>query len=440
MAAVRIEWALGLASCLFMGACSETVVREVPATQEQQASIAQPTPSTTIPSSPIEEPVVINPPAAANPMVTQAETPATPDTSTNPANMVAGSTETEISESVDTSVNSDVNTDQTTGQSTDQSTGQTNGQSALPENNIEEPANPQPSVAEVDSTDSDVDMPPATVDSQAVVGDPGTMTDCQNQVPCQWTSADQQFTVTVTNADNIASRDELSVQFSLSSVHDTKVSIARSGSAVDSDSVQFKTMQYRLGEGSSTSAQGLSAGAAIEGSVDFDQPSAGSGIASWTITILDGGMVRSADFSNIPIGPVTEQYADCQNMLPCVWVSPNEDVTITLLSVGGLNADNRLSANLSISTAMNATIAIDAGATAFGIDGTNFTARTHTLGDVTNHEKVTADARAGLLLPASISFFRSASYPDSLQDLSLVLYNDRPVPRWNPRFTSVPVL
>ena len=84
-------------------------------------------------------------------------------------------------------------------------------------------------------------------------------------------------------------------------------------------------------------------------------------------------------------------------------------------------------------------VAVDAGATGTGDDGTRFEGRTHTLGPLNSHEKITQESIANTGTSGSVNFFRTETTPDSLALLSLVLYEDAPTPRWNPQFISVPV-
>jgi hypothetical protein len=273
-----------------------------------------------------------------------------------------------------------------------------------------------------------------------IVGAPGATVDCAQSLPCRWVSDDLQFAVTLTNADNIASRGRLSIQFSINTLHDSQVSIARPDQAIDSSDQTFQPENQALGDGNGVSALPVTAGSALTGSINFDQASADNLISLWSITLLDAGIIRSASFSNLPVGSATEQIADCMNVLPCIWESPGQDVTITLLSVGNQSTANRLTANFSLITNSDAAVAVDVGSSAVGIDGTRFTGRTHSLAGSTSYEKLSTTTRSFAQLAGSIYFYRTDSTTESLQDLSLIIYKDEPIPRWNPRFTAVPVL
>jgi len=276
-------------------------------------------------------------------------------------------------------------------------------------------------------------------DAEMTVGSPGVSVDCQQTLPCRWVSDDLQFSLTVTNADNIASQSHLSINYSIETVHDTQVFVSRADDALDADGVRFKAANQILGGGNGGTPQGVIAGTPVEGTLNFDAGTTADSISNWSIAILDGGMLRNAMFTGIPVGTVTTAQADCQNIVPCVWTTPSSDVVITLQSVGGISIGSRLTANFSVETTSNLSVAVDAGSVAYGSEGTVIQARTHTFVSDTNYLKVSAPAIAGVQLFGSVNFYRTESVPTSLQLLSLVIYPDQPVPRWNPQFINVPV-
>jgi len=274
---------------------------------------------------------------------------------------------------------------------------------------------------------------------EMTVGAPGVSVDCQQTLPCRWVSDDLQFSLTVTNADNIANLSHLSINYSIDTVHDTQVFVSRAEDALDGTGVRFKAASQVLGGGNGGTPQGVVAGTPLEGTLNFDAGTTSDSVAQWSIAILDGGMLRNAMFTGIPVGTVTTAQADCQNILPCVWTTPSSDVSITLQSVGGISIGSRLTANFSVETSANQSVAVDAGSMAYGSDGTVFQSRTHTIVSDTNYLKVSASATAGVQLYGSVNFYRTESVPSSLQLMSLIIYPDKPVPRWNPQFINVPV-
>jgi len=273
----------------------------------------------------------------------------------------------------------------------------------------------------------------------AITGSPGMTVDCQQKLPCQWMSADTQFSVTITNADNIGQQQRLSIEYSLLTSHDTEISIASTEPAVDQMGVRYEPSALTLGEGVGGTAQGVFGGTTIRARIEFDRTSSANTLASWSIGLSDAGLVRQPKFTNIPVGSATMQHADCANTLPCLWVSPDGDVTITLLSASGFGSTNRLSTNFKVETTRNAVVAIDSGATAVGIDGLAYRGRTHAIGIETGAQKITATAIPGSQVAGTVFFFRTQEMSAVLQNLSLIIYEDQPVPRWNPNFMSVPV-
>jgi len=45
----------------------------------------------------------------------------------------------------------------------------------------------------------------------------------------------------------------------------------------------------------------------------------------------------------------------------------------------------------------------------------------------------------GTQLTGSVFFFRTQDMSAALQQLSLIVYEDKPTPRWNPSFLAVPI-
>jgi hypothetical protein len=83
-------------------------------------------------------------------------------------------------------------------------------------------------------------------------------------------------------------------------------------------------------------------------------------------------------------------------------------------------------------------VILGAGASAIGSLGEKFDGRTHGLGAETGFADVMASTASGVILPGNISFFRTSQAPSALNSLNLVLYEDAPIPRWNPQFINLP--
>ena len=277
------------------------------------------------------------------------------------------------------------------------------------------------------------------LDTPSVIGTPGMSVDCQQTLPCRWLSDDTQFSVTVTNTDNIGAQGRLAIEYSVLTAHDTQVLIASTEPAVDSAGSVYNPSALRLGDVVGGSAQGVIAGNPVNAAIEFDNPSTAATIDSWSIGLSDSGLTRQPVFSGIPIGSATSQFSDCGNVLPCAWESPAKDVTITLLSVNGSGSTNALSTSFKVEATSSITVAVDEGATAVGTDGMNFRGRTHSLGIETGAEKLISNTVAGAQVAGTVFFFRTQSMSPALQLLSLVIYEDRPVPRWNPSFINVPI-
>ena len=208
---------------------------------------------------------------------------------------------------------------------------------------------------------------------------------------------------------------------------------------MDGEGLVLRAEDQTLGEGNGGTPQGLLAGDQLKGIINFDDTATGDSLSRWSISVLDAGVIRNPTFSGIPLGSLTTAQADCRFTLPCIWTAPDNDVAITLQSVGGISTNNRVSVNFSVETSTDMTIAVDQGSLASGSDGTLFDGRTLSLGFLTDYQKLTAEVRARSPYFGAVHFYRTPTTPAYLHQLSLVVYQDEPVPRWNPEFVNVPL-
>ncbi len=356
--------------------------------------------------------------------------PVNPDTDVSTETV----TETDAATSTTTGATAEAATDATTETATGTTTGTTTGANA--ETPPATTTDTSTSTATATTTDFFSQNDPA---APTVIGTPGMSVDCDLTLPCRWISADAQFSVTISNADNIGEQARLSIEYSVQTSHDTEVLIASTEPAIDDTGLSYEPSALQLGEGIGGRAQGILAGQEISARIEFDRSSTASGLNSWSIGLSDAGIIRQPSFTNIPVGSATDQFADCANTLPCVWISPDAAATITLLGVTGSGSTNRLSANFKVETTTDTVVAVDSGATAFGIDGMPYRGRTHAIGLEIGAEKLTATAVPGALVAGTVHFFITQTMSTALANLSLIVYEDRPVPRWNPSFLSVPI-
>lgn len=271
-----------------------------------------------------------------------------------------------------------------------------------------------------------------------VVGAPGLTVDCASRLPCRWISADQSVAVTATSADNIAERSRLSVQFRIDTTHDTNLVLGTSSPARDVAGLAYKVTQQTLGGGNGIAPQAVRAGEPALGHLDYDQSAAGS-LGTWSILVQDNGLPRDASFLNVPVGSAGTPAIDCAYRLPCVWTTTDGMVTITLLSAGGFASTGRLGIGFSIETLDDRIVAVDSGTIAAGDDGLTFESRTHMLAQQSGYERLAQPAAAGTTIPGSFSFHRSDARSETLQSLTLSVFDDAPIPRWNPEFSRVPL-
>jgi len=272
----------------------------------------------------------------------------------------------------------------------------------------------------------------------AVIGDPGEIVDCDLKLPCRWLGEDEDFTLTVGNVGNTGSLGRLSILYTLSTSHDSEMMLGNGSSALAPGGAEFNLIQQVLGDSNGIIAQSVLAGETLTGSATYDRESDSGTLAGWTLTIIDNGLPRTVGFINLPIDIPDTLAVNCAGVLPCQWQSSLKDATLTLVAVGGYSANGRLNVNFNLETTRDMDIVLAAGASAIGSLGEKFDGRTHGLGIETGFAEVTASITSGVVLPGNVSFFRTSTAPTALNSLDLVLYEDAPIPRWNPQFINLP--
>ena len=277
------------------------------------------------------------------------------------------------------------------------------------------------------------------VDPEAVTGEPGAPVDCALTLPCRWSSEGGGFAVTLTSGDDTGPRNGLSLAFRVDALHDTELVFGGGAEAIDANGVLHTPIARALGAGNGNAPLGVTAGTGVDGRIDHAAPAGDTHLTRFRIGLLDNGLVREAAFENVPLGPLDSMDADCAFTLPCTWTPDDGRTTVELLSAGGLLDLRRLTVGFTVTTSDGAGIVL-AGGAALGADGTEFASRDHALGTARDHEPLGATTVADIPRAGTVDFRRTASAPTTLRALTLSLYPDAPVPRWNVVFTDVPLL
>ena len=278
----------------------------------------------------------------------------------------------------------------------------------------------------------------STIYTPAVTGEAGEIVDCELKLPCRWVATDEDFNLTVGNVGNTGTLGRLSILFTLSASHDSEMMLGNGSSALAPGGAEFNLIQQALGDSNGITAQSVLAGEIVTGSATYDRESESGTLAGWTLTVIDNGLPRTVGFINLPIDMPDTLVVNCAGVLPCQWQSSLKDATLTLVAVGGYTANGRLNVNFNLETTRDMDVILGAGASAIGSLGEKFDGRTHGLGAETGFADVMASTASGVILPGNISFFRTSQAPSALNSLNLVLYEDAPIPRWNPQFINLP--
>lgn len=270
-----------------------------------------------------------------------------------------------------------------------------------------------------------------------IEGFPGSVVDCEISLPCSWLSSDGGLTVTASRVENSGATGGLEIDYRVRATRATAVSLGGNSTATDASGAVLVPSSRELDGSRGQVPVDIAVARSIHGSVGYAE-AATIGLTSWSISLLDNGFAREAVFLNLPVGRAESVPGECEFKLPCTWISADGLATVTLTVAGGLIGESRLSVGVEIETVTDLQLALD-GTTAIGEDGTRFQSRLMSLGTNSHYELVTAESIAEIALGAHVDFLRVATQPMSLKELTLDLYRDEPVPRWDISFRDVPL-
>ena len=263
--------------------------------------------------------------------------------------------------------------------------------------------------------------------------------DCLNTVPCTWTDASQQATVTITRADNTATRSRLAIDYKISTLHDTNLLITQSSDPTLSNESELSSSELIFAGDSVSSPHPNAAGEEIAGTVIFGNGTNADFISSWQLSFLDSGIQRTASFSSVPIGTRARFQADCESTLPCSWTDEKRSIDVTLLKARAQQGNEGIVLTFAIRTQLEETVFVVPGSTAVATDDTVLEALEHSLNGLQSLDELSSVIEPGTQLMGSIAFLPTATPPEALDVLQLKLHNDSTDPHWNPRFINVPL-
>ena len=276
--------------------------------------------------------------------------------------------------------------------------------------------------------------------SDPALGQLADAVDCAQELPCSWVNDSGSLTVTALRADNAGSPKALEVSFRVDVLHDTDVLLGNSLNALDADGERYRPARQRFGDGNGGKPISLLAGDATNGTLSYDKPTDSASLGFVNVGLIDNGRAYSASFKGLPVGSAISEPADCAQALPCVWTSADGNTSVTLVSAGGYAVSNSLGVNFTIDSAIEDDVILDAGSLAVGSDGLPIRALNHRFGAGAQSIKaVEQHVFAGVPVAGSINFYRTANQPGSLARLDIALSRDSLEPRWNPRFTAIPL-
>jgi hypothetical protein len=222
-----------------------------------------------------------------------------------------------------------------------------------------------------------------------ITGQAGVAVDCNHTLPCIWVNSDDTIRVEITYMDSRdSSVDEnespfgynnLAMMYEVSSDIDTDLTFLDSASYSDVD-WGVSELRFQRFLNISTSASfgsevvSLLAGTSTRVLSEFSDGVKGQGsIDTVTLPFLLNELRFEAVFNNVYFGKVNSLDKDCQNLLPCTWISPDGQTEATITALGLTNLAD-LRADISVSTqSEGVTLTLDTLSRGVGSDLSSYT-------------------------------------------------------------------
>ncbi len=222
-----------------------------------------------------------------------------------------------------------------------------------------------------------------------ITGSAGESVDCMAALPCTWINDDNTIRIRMTYADSRDSSineneqtylyEDLAIMYEVYSDVDTDLTFLDSASFSDVDVgvSEFRNQRFlNIGNSFSYGSEVVSllAGTSTRVLTTFNDGVKGQGsIDELTLPFLRDELRFEAVFEDVHFGRVYSLDKDCQNLLPCTWVSPDGTTDITLTALGLTNLAD-LKAELSVVTRRDGvTLTLVNGSRGVGSDLSTYT-------------------------------------------------------------------
>ena len=278
-----------------------------------------------------------------------------------------------------------------------------------------------------------------------VTGSAGDAVDCKATMPCTWINSDNTIRVRMTYADSRDSSTnenesvyyygKLGIVYEVYSEVDTDLTFLDTASYSDSEfGVSEFSIQRFLNIANSYSygseVVSLLAGTSVRVLTTFDDGVKGQGsLDTLTLPFLQNELRFESVFNNVYFGRVNSLDKDCQNLLPCTWISPDGATEVAITSLG-LTSLADLKAELSVLTRRDGvTLTLDTESRGVGSDLSTFTGTTQRFDQVNDLSRslVNATMENGVVKTATVVFNESPnSALDRLARMSLDLFETIP--------------
>lgn len=123
---------------------------------------------------------------------------------------------------------------------------------------------------------------------------------------------------------------------------------------------------------------------------------------------IEAGVRTALQFSNMPLDPVLGDIVDCNNQVPCSWVSTDQSYSVNVIKASGLWQTGRLRVDFEVRATVGLGLNMFSADPVVGNDGSVFTPRTHSLNGTSDYQEFTAPLIAEGVLTGYQDFLKNA--------------------------------
>jgi hypothetical protein len=293
---------------------------------------------------------------------------------------------------------------------------------AVPDTVTPEPEVPDTSEPGVDDPVSDgADDPQPPLNDETIDPTEGfasakseIVVDCEQRLPCTASNADGAVSVVVENVYRHPENQRLAIALSVTANRDTALRWDNDITSTDDIATTYNGTsrefsgfyQYDRDNDMVT----LLAGTTLLVVQHFREMPLDTTVSlvRFDTGYIEAGVRTALQFSNMPLDPVLGDIVDCNNQVPCSWVSTDQSYSVNVIKASGLWQTGRLRVDFEVRATVGLALNMFSSDPVVGNDGSVFTPRTHSLNGTSDYQEFTAPLIAEGVLTGYQDFLKNA--------------------------------